>query len=1503
MGQAASQNMSGYVKSEDVVAQLRSYVKTSQLTSTRKQIIDEIDKLYAKNTQLSNYITKQELIKELDQYASDKDLNIVKDDLTKKIDSNALDAQNIYAKADDSKNYMLKTDKATYSEVTINDNNNYTTPAYWSERYLANKASLVESDDNDVKFVTPRFVTDRRTTWTVNPSNDPSLVNTRNDRFATPGWVTAKINKEKDAWTVSAANDTELVNADDKSFTTAGWTSSKIKKEKSDWTVNTKNDEFLTSVDDDKFATPGWITGKINQQKTTWTVTAANDPKLETKDDNKFPTINWTNAKLNQLKDTSTVSVRNNRSLDNNDDDKFATPSWINSKFNQNKNNWTVSALNDPSMNNNSDDKFATVAWINKKNDIEKTKSTVSTINDKDLVNIADDKFTTPGWTTAKIAQQKAEWTNSFSNDPQLKSTNDSNFATPEWVNKKINSFKPSDSVADASSDNKFVTTKYLTEFKTASSSAHNDSIFHFVSPKYLTDVWFPSQRADPNTDDASTTKYATPDFVTKKISDYVKLNPIELKTEDTEKLANRISKNVNFSAEMSKQLRNDPDILTNINNPKFDPNNSESFSKKVSDNLLLYSNDRFLLVNQVASTLTSDDQYRAALTEDIKRKAQKIDVNLIKVGDSMVTKNSPFETKDDSEKGIINPLKLGRTDSEIELTIGSGSNDEYIDSKNTYLELRGAAKTYTGAKLDNSRPKRRVKIYDDLLVDHKVAIGPNVDTLTDDLENPLDKYQLKVGGSALFTQGIDTNGSSNLGGDLTVSGNTKVTGKVGIATDPDGNYDLKVGGPVNFQKAFTVDEQSTFGGPATFNKNVAINDNLTVAQDKTSTFGGPAIFNKNVRINDNLEVAQDKNATFGGPATFNKNVIINDNLTVAQDKSATFGGPAIFNKNVDMKGDLTTNGITAGGPSTFNKDVRFNGNLDVNNDKNATFGGPATFNKNVDMKGNLTTNTFTANDSSTFNKKVDIKGELAAPGLKATSGNGHMVNVYKNAPGGNLPALLVRQNGDNSWGLVSEFRTEGNGSDRPSILFSSEKSDQTWSVGFGGTDNNFRIKQNHGHRGGDWGTERMRIDTDGKVAFPVGLHSTRVHGDMVATQVYTDDWFRVNGNGGLYWQNHGQGIQSVNPATYGNVTTYGGGKNGWAGYDINGRYTTMANGDTVGLHDTTRSWIFYNTNDDFYMQRNFRTKNDSWFPYSNGQNYIRGNTNHDSGNFRVSGNVSIRGAESNSGTSRSLRLWGDDDPNWGMYMSEPGNGRAMNGGNAPAMGTQNCHTVRFNAGADNCQGFVFQNHENQPIMGLTGRGRLTVRSSAGAGGGQNVFTGLHNADGANGRAQIVASSAYSDVVIASSQRNDNHGSTLTFATYNPDNAGDYRKFVFNQGNWGSRADKLEIGYNPNNIANPHDGINDSNTIMTIDGGNDRRVGIKNRNPTHTLDVNGATLIRGDLYVNRIFFKGNDGRWWTFNGDNHNDGIYLNKYDNNNNYASHWSGASGGRIRLGGSNF
>ena len=119
---------------------------------------------------------------------------------------------------------------------------------------------------------------------------------------------------------------------------------------------------------------------------------------------------------------------------------------------------------------------------------------------------------------------------------------------------------------------------------------------------------------------------------------------------------------------------------------------------------------------------------------------------------------------------------------------------------------------------------------------------------------------------------------------------------------------------------------------------------------------------------------------------------------------------------------------------------------------------------------------------------------------------------------------------------------------------------------------------------GGRSQTAGLRIGTTSS-AFNGDL---TINGGLTGSEVYTNGWFRVNTSGGLYWQAYGRGIYSADSAgaSYGNVSVYGTGINTWNGYDINGRYTFMANGDTVGVHDRNNSWVWRNVNTVMYINK-----------------------------------------------------------------------------------------------------------------------------------------------------------------------------------------------------------------------------------------------------------------------------------------------------------------------------
>ena len=86
------------------------------------------------------------------------------------------------------------------------------------------------------------------------------------------------------------------------------------------------------------------------------------------------------------------------------------------------------------------------------------------------------------------------------------------------------------------------------------------------------------------------------------------------------------------------------------------------------------------------------------------------------------------------------------------------------------------------------------------------------------------------------------------------------------------------------------------------------------------------------------------------------------------------------------------------------------------------------------------------------------------------------------------------------------------------------------------------------------------------------------INGANQFNSVYSDGWFRPQGGTGLYFQSYGRGIWAPDNSgsSYGNVATYGGGRNGWYGYAVDSTHCLMTTtGDNFGLHDNRYGWVW----------------------------------------------------------------------------------------------------------------------------------------------------------------------------------------------------------------------------------------------------------------------------------------------------------------------------------------
>jgi hypothetical protein len=121
----------------------------------------------------------------------------------------------------------------------------------------------------------------------------------------------------------------------------------------------------------------------------------------------------------------------------------------------------------------------------------------------------------------------------------------------------------------------------------------------------------------------------------------------------------------------------------------------------------------------------------------------------------------------------------------------------------------------------------------------------------------------------------------------------------------------------------------------------------------------------------------------------------------------------------------------------------------------------------------------------------------------------------------------------------------------------------------------------------GGWQSWR-RIFTEGSIDIRAPIfydsNDTSYYADPNSTSqfnlIYANNWFRSQNDTGWLNQTHSQrGLWAPESGgnSYGNVTTYNAGRNGWLGWGIGSRHVFMSTGgDNVGIHDNSRGWIMY---------------------------------------------------------------------------------------------------------------------------------------------------------------------------------------------------------------------------------------------------------------------------------------------------------------------------------------
>lgn len=79
---------------------------------------------------------------------------------------------------------------------------------------------------------------------------------------------------------------------------------------------------------------------------------------------------------------------------------------------------------------------------------------------------------------------------------------------------------------------------------------------------------------------------------------------------------------------------------------------------------------------------------------------------------------------------------------------------------------------------------------------------------------------------------------------------------------------------------------------------------------------------------------------------------------------------------------------------------------------------------------------------------------------------------------------------------------------------------------------------------------------------------------------------------------------------------------------------------------------------------------------------------------------IVVQNENVNGGGDGGIRLWDRNNNGWGIYMSQAGSGRAMNGGyaNAARNGGES-HQIRFRCGSDWSNGFIWERASDNYVL------------------------------------------------------------------------------------------------------------------------------------------------------------------------------------------------------------
>lgn len=204
---------------------------------------------------------------------------------------------------------------------------------------------------------------------------------------------------------------------------------------------------------------------------------------------------------------------------------------------------------------------------------------------------------------------------------------------------------------------------------------------------------------------------------------------------------------------------------------------------------------------------------------------------------------------------------------------------------------------------------------------------------------------------------------------------------------------------------------------------------------------------------------------------------------------------------------------------------------------------------------------------------------------ITTAAGATHQANAYSN----NGSALAIN-NASTYWGLVTNL------------------SANAWYLGYGNTTSyvGWNLHWDNG----------STVWANGAMQSPIYYDSANTgyyivpRSDSYISTVHANNWFRAQGGTGLYSESYGHGLwwPENQGGSYGNVSTYSGGRSGWQGYNVDASFTLMGRGGTdIGLYDQSWGWLVYWTYNS--GNSNFGTSgNNGYRIFSTGSIYAQGN-------------------------------------------------------------------------------------------------------------------------------------------------------------------------------------------------------------------------------------------------------------------------------------------------------